>query len=213
MRVHTHLWPAYQDMVAEKDLAGAAMTEFDDSMNGLDVCNPTFDANRSPFLTNSRANPFEQASERGASDRRDLGHFHRAFVIVPAQVYMRNLLKTLDKYPPRSRPARFSSGDALTSIQEASRGTSCTKPKDAQSWSVALCVRAPLSRLFFVAASIRLHSTRPPRSTRPHRTRPTSKDGRRRVVSTFSSWTESADCNSSHKRERSPREAEQVASK
>jgi arylsulfatase len=90
--------------------------------NGLDVWNNTFTANRFPFVTDLRADPYEEASVRNASYQYQLWHFNRSYVLVPAAAYVGKFLKTFEDFPPRSKAASFSIGDALSSIQTASQG-------------------------------------------------------------------------------------------
>ena len=90
--------------------------------NGFAVWNTTFTSNRAPFVTDLRADPFEEASVRGATMYYDKWHFQRSYVLVPASAYVGQFMKTFDEFPPRSKAASFSIGDALASIQTASQG-------------------------------------------------------------------------------------------
>ena len=64
-----------------------------------------------------RADPFERAEgEAGAYERWRVEH---AFVLVPAQVYVADHLKTYIDYPPRQRPGSFSLDQVLAKLQEA----------------------------------------------------------------------------------------------
>ena len=90
--------------------------------NGFAVWNTTFTSNRAPFVTDLRADPFEEASVRGATMYYDKWHFQRSYVLVPASAYVGQFLKSFDEFPPRSKAASFSIGDALASIQTASQG-------------------------------------------------------------------------------------------
>ncbi|MGB5813878.1 MAG: sulfatase-like hydrolase/transferase, partial [Thermoanaerobaculia bacterium] len=89
----------------------------------MEVWNKTFATNRGPYVTDLRADPFEEASDREALPMYyDKWHFQRSYVMVPAAAYVGQFLKTFDEFPPRSKPASFSIGDALASIQTASQG-------------------------------------------------------------------------------------------
>jgi arylsulfatase len=90
--------------------------------NGFAVWNTTFTSNRAPFVTDLRADPFEEASVRGATMYYDKWHFQRSYILVPASAYVGAFLKTFDEFPPRSKAASFSIGDALSSIETASQG-------------------------------------------------------------------------------------------
>ena len=90
--------------------------------NGLDVWNTTFTSNRFPFVTDLRADPFEEASVRNASMYYQKWHFQRSFVLVPAGAFVGQFIATFDEFPPRSKAASFSIGDALASIETASQG-------------------------------------------------------------------------------------------
>ena len=90
--------------------------------NRFRVWNTTFTSNRAPFVTDLRADPFEEASVRNASMYYDKWHFQRSYVLVPAGAYVGQFLKTFDEFPPRAKAASFSIGDALSSIQTASQG-------------------------------------------------------------------------------------------
>ncbi len=90
--------------------------------NGFAVWNTTFTSNRAPFVTDLRADPFEEASVRAATMYYDKWHFQRSYVLVPAAAYVGQFLETFDEFPPRAKAASFSIGDALSSIQTASQG-------------------------------------------------------------------------------------------
>jgi len=90
--------------------------------NGFAVWNTTFTSNRAPFVTDLRADPFEEASVRGATMYYDKWHFQRSYVMVPAAAFVGQFLKTFEEFPPRSKAASFSIGDALSTIEAASQG-------------------------------------------------------------------------------------------
>ena len=89
---------------------------------GLDVWDKTYTAHRFPFITDLRADPFENASIRGNSMGYDDWHFRRAYLLVPAMGYVGKLVKSFSEYPPRSAPASFSVGNALKSLETAHGG-------------------------------------------------------------------------------------------
>jgi arylsulfatase len=43
-------------------------------------------------------------------------------VLVPAAAYVAKFIETFEEFPPRSKAASFSIGDAVSSIQTASQG-------------------------------------------------------------------------------------------
>jgi len=89
---------------------------------GLDVWDWTYKAHRFPFISDLRADPFEQASIRGNGMGYDQWHFRRAYLLVPAQVYIGQLIKSFEEFPPRNKPASFSVGDALKHLEAGSQG-------------------------------------------------------------------------------------------
>ena len=89
----------------------------------MEVWNQTFTANRAPFMTDLRADPFEEASDRDALPMYyDKWRFQRSYILVPASAYVGQFMKTFEEFPPRAKAASFSIGDALASIQTASQG-------------------------------------------------------------------------------------------
>lgn len=93
---------------------------------GIDVWDKTYTAHRFPILTDLRADPFERAYGRtdpagaaSASFRYDEWHFRRGYLLVPAQAFMAKFLASFKDYPPRNKPASFSVGDALKSLETA----------------------------------------------------------------------------------------------
>jgi arylsulfatase len=75
---------------------------------------------RFPKLMDIKADPFERAEgEAGAYER---WRIERAFVLVPAQTYVAEHLRTYVAYPPRQRPGSFSMDQVLAKLQEAGRG-------------------------------------------------------------------------------------------
>jgi arylsulfatase len=89
---------------------------------GLDVWDQSYTGHRYPFVTDLRADPFERASVRNASFAYDQWHFRRAYLMVPAQVFVGQFIASFEDYPPRGKPASFSVGDALKSMETATQG-------------------------------------------------------------------------------------------
>ena len=89
---------------------------------GLDVWDGEFVSHRFPFITDLRADPYERASVAEASFLYQDWHFRRAYLLVPAQGFVGNFLKSFDEFPPRGKPASFSVGDALSHLETASQG-------------------------------------------------------------------------------------------
>jgi arylsulfatase len=87
--------------------------------NGFYVWDAPYTQHRYPLITNLRADPFEKASVRGASMVYEDWRFRRAFVVVPALGFFAKFVGTFKDYPPRSKPATFSVGDALKSMETA----------------------------------------------------------------------------------------------
>ncbi len=61
---------------------------------------------RVPLIFNLRRDPYEQATI--TSNTYHDWQLDRAFMLVPAQAYVANFLKTFQDYPPRMKPASFS---------------------------------------------------------------------------------------------------------
>jgi arylsulfatase len=89
---------------------------------GLDVWDAPFVSNRFPIITDLRSDPFERASVKGASFGYEDWHFRRAYVLVPAMVFVGNFVATFEEFPPRGKPGSFSVGDALSHLETASQG-------------------------------------------------------------------------------------------
>jgi len=90
--------------------------------NGQDVWDCTYTSHRFPRMADLRADPFERASAANASMYWQDWQFRRAYLLVPAQGMVGKLLKSFAKYPPRNKPASFSVGDALKTLQTAGKG-------------------------------------------------------------------------------------------
>ena len=87
---------------------------------GLSVWEDPLIALRFPKLTDLRADPFEIA-HRMAGDY-DRWRVEHAFLLVPAQAYVGQHLKSYADYPPRQKPGSFSLDQVLEKLQDA--GTS-----------------------------------------------------------------------------------------
>ena len=82
---------------------------------GLNVWQNPLIPLRFPKLFDLRADPFERAQ----TDAGDYAKWRveRAFVLVPAQAYVAEHLKTYVEYPPRQRPGSFSLDQVLAKLQ------------------------------------------------------------------------------------------------
>jgi arylsulfatase A-like enzyme len=87
---------------------------------GLNVWENPLIPLRFPKLFDLRADPFERAQ----SDAGDYAKWRveRAFLLVPAQAYVANHLKTYIEYPPRQRPGTFALDQVLAKLQESGAG-------------------------------------------------------------------------------------------
>ena len=86
--------------------------------NGFSVWDCENKVHRAPRITNLREDPFEFASQAGASWNYDEWMFRRGFMFVPAQSIVGNFVKSFKDFPPRGLPASFSVGDALKKISQ-----------------------------------------------------------------------------------------------
>ncbi|QDV11938.1 Arylsulfatase precursor [Rosistilla oblonga] len=75
---------------------------------------------RLPKMFDLRADPFEQADITSNTYYDWL--LRHAFLIVPAQQYAANFLKTFKEYPPRQPPASFNLDDVMKKLSEAGGG-------------------------------------------------------------------------------------------
>jgi arylsulfatase len=95
---------------------------------GLDVWDTPYTTHRMPIITDLRADPFERAYGRGSRGNAPAGmlydqwHFRRAFLFVPAQLFVGDLIESFEEFPPRGKPASFSVGDALKKLAAGSQG-------------------------------------------------------------------------------------------
>ena len=90
--------------------------------NGQDVWDCPYTAHRFPRITDLRADPFERASVANATMYWQNWQFRRSYLLVPAQGFVGKMLKSFDEFPPRNKPASFSVGDALKSLEVAGSG-------------------------------------------------------------------------------------------
>jgi arylsulfatase len=84
--------------------------------HGFHVWSEPFTQLRLPLIQNLRMDPFERAS--GESMLYDKWGIDRVFVLVPAQVIVRNFLMTFQEFPPRQKPGSFSLDRVLEELQE-----------------------------------------------------------------------------------------------
>ncbi|TNF83742.1 MAG: hypothetical protein EP299_00910 [Acidobacteria bacterium] len=91
-------------------------------MARIEVWDSEYTAHRAPPITDLRADPFERASGDGNSWRWQEWMFRRGYVFVPAQTIVGGFLKSFEEFPPRAKPASFSVGDALKSLETATQG-------------------------------------------------------------------------------------------
>jgi arylsulfatase A-like enzyme len=84
---------------------------------GLNVWENPLIPLRFPKLFDLRADPFERA-QLDAGDYAKW-RIERAFLLVPAQAYVAQHLKTYIEYPPRQRPGTFALDQVLAKLQEA----------------------------------------------------------------------------------------------
>jgi arylsulfatase len=88
---------------------------------GIDVIDRPYTVHRLPKITDLRADPYERASATHANFFYDQWHFRRVFLLVPAQKFVGDFFASFKEYPPRGKPASFSIGDALKSLETAQR--------------------------------------------------------------------------------------------
>jgi len=72
---------------------------------------------RVPLIFNLRRDPYERAHVTSNTYLDWL--LDRAFLLVPAQAYVANFLKTFKEFPPRQKPASFSIDQVMEEMQEA----------------------------------------------------------------------------------------------
>ena len=84
--------------------------------HGADVWSQPFVALRLPMIQNLRMDPFERASHE--SMLYDQWGFDHLFILVPAQAYVGNFLKTFQAFPPRQKPGSFSLDRVMEELQQ-----------------------------------------------------------------------------------------------
>ena len=88
--------------------------------HGFDVWQDPMITLRVPKLFDLRADPFERADHEGIGYGR--WRIDRVFLLVPAQAFVRNYLKTLVEFPPRQRPGSFNLDDVLQKLTSPPQG-------------------------------------------------------------------------------------------
>jgi arylsulfatase len=83
--------------------------------HGFDVWQEPFVELRVPMLTTLRGDPFERAPEEGIGY--DRWRIDRLFLLVPAQAFVADWLKTFKEFPPRQEPASFSLSRVMESLK------------------------------------------------------------------------------------------------
>jgi arylsulfatase A-like enzyme len=86
---------------------------------GLSVWENPLITLRFPKLFDLRADPFERAQLDAGDYAR--WRIERAFLLVPAQAYVADHLKSYVEYPPRQKPGSFALDDVLAKLQDAGR--------------------------------------------------------------------------------------------
>ena len=86
--------------------------------NYFDVWAEPFVWLRIPKLFNLRSDPYERAD----TDSNNYRHWWitHAFLLVPAQSFVGDFLKTFQEYPPRQKPAKFNMDEIMSMLQKAS---------------------------------------------------------------------------------------------
>jgi arylsulfatase A-like enzyme len=84
---------------------------------GLDVWKKDFERLRAPDIYNLRSDPFERGPE---SLEYGKWMFERAYLLVPAQAIVGQVLETFKEFPPRAKAASFTVSDAMEKITTAS---------------------------------------------------------------------------------------------
>ena len=85
--------------------------------HGLNVWSEPFVPLRVPKIFNLRSDPFESA-DQNATMYYDSWFADRVFLLIPAQVFIGEYLKTFLEFPPRQRPASFSIDQALEKARQ-----------------------------------------------------------------------------------------------
>ncbi|MCC9605654.1 arylsulfatase [Blastopirellula sp. JC732] len=86
---------------------------------GIEVWRHPFTTLRAPIIFDLKVDPFEKGQDgMGYED----WWYRRAFVLVPSQAIVGNLMETFVAYPPRQKPASFTVGEALEKLSQPSAG-------------------------------------------------------------------------------------------
>jgi len=75
---------------------------------------------RVPYIFDLRADPFERAQREGAEYTKWM--VERVFLLVPAQAFVADHLKTYVEFPPRQKPGSFALDQVLAKLQEGGQG-------------------------------------------------------------------------------------------
>ena len=86
--------------------------------HGFDVWQEPMVTLRLPKLFDLRADPFERADHEGMGYAK--WRIDRVFLLVPAQDYVGNYIRTLAEFPPRQRPASFNLDAVLAKLTASS---------------------------------------------------------------------------------------------
>jgi arylsulfatase A-like enzyme len=84
--------------------------------HGMNVWQEPMVTLRLPKLFSVRADPFERGDEEGIGY--PLWRIERAFLLMPAQAYVANYIKTLAEFPPRQRPGSFNLDAVLQKLMQ-----------------------------------------------------------------------------------------------
>jgi arylsulfatase A-like enzyme len=84
---------------------------------GQDVWDCPYMEHRYPRIADLRADPFEHSQQPGATSGWQDWSFRRIFLLVPAQVFVKEYVESYKDFPPRGTPASFSVGDALKMME------------------------------------------------------------------------------------------------
>lgn len=83
---------------------------------GIEMWRTEFETLRAPILFDLSIDPFERGDEGIYYDE---WWFRRAYIIVPSQEIVRQLMATFVDFPPRQKPASFAVEDALKKLETA----------------------------------------------------------------------------------------------
>jgi len=84
--------------------------------HGLEVWQDPLTILRFPKLFNLLRDPFERADHESISYGQ--WRFERVYLLVPAQAYVGNFLKTFKEFPPRQKPGSFSLDQVLQTLSD-----------------------------------------------------------------------------------------------